>query len=72
MFPLDINTVLLLDKFIEQNKLRPILIKIYEEFEKNIEMLVFHQTLLMGLSTIKKSRRNYILEWLFKELTKSW
>ena len=58
MFPLDINTVLLLDKFIEQNKLRPILIKIYEEFEKNIEMLVFHQTLLMELSTIKKSRRN--------------
>ena len=62
-FPLDINRVLLLDKFIEQNKLRPILIKIYEEFEKNIEMLVFHQTLLMELSTIKKSRRN-LYTWM--------
>ena len=55
-FLLDISAMLLLDIFIQQNELRPILIKKYLELEKNIEMLVFHQILLMKLSLILKKK----------------
>ena len=60
-FPLDISARLLLENFIEQNKLRPILIKKYGGLEKNIEMLVFHQILLMKLSTNLKKKQKKLL-----------
>ena len=60
-FPSDINARLSLEIFIESNELSPVWIKKYGELEENIELLVFHQILLMKLSTIKKKRQKKLL-----------
>ena len=60
----------LLENFIEQNELCPVLIKKYRELEKNIKMLVLHQILQMKLSTILKRKQKklpYLNDYLKKE-----
>ena len=62
--------MLLLENFIEQNELCPVLIKKYGELEKNIKMLVLHQILQMKLSTILKRKQKklpYLNDYLKKE-----
>ena len=56
-----ISAVLLLENFTEQNELRPMLTKKYGELEKNIEIMVFHQILLVKLSKILKKKQKKLL-----------
>ena len=46
-----------MEEFQEQKEVRAILIKKYGELKKNIEMVVFHQTLLMKLCNFKKETK---------------
>ena len=55
-FPLDISAILLLGNLIEQNDLRPILIKKYGGLENNTAVLVVHQVLLINLPVILKKK----------------
>ena len=61
-FPLDISVKQLSETFIEQNELRPILIKKYGELEKSIEILVFHHLILLTklFTTFKKNNKKHL------------
>ena len=56
-----ISAVLLLENFTDQNEQRPMLIMKYRELEKNIEIMVFHQILLVKLSKILKKKQKKLL-----------
>ena len=61
-FLINVNVMLLLKNFTEQNKSRQILIKEYIELEKSIDILVFHRIQLMMLSVIQKKKPKKLLQ----------